>query len=214
MPARKKQPLVENGIVVGTSSGKYELKNPIARYLLNGFDNAILELAHKVSPETITEVGCGEGHVTRLLLEATQAKIQAMDISDRVLGMARKTVSASNRVVFENRSIYDLNADRDQADLVVCCEVLEHLEHPRQGLELLAASASPYALLSVPREPIFRSMNFVRGAYFMQFGNSPGHIQHWSRRGFVDFVSSRFDIREVRSPLPWTMLLVRSRRHS
>jgi hypothetical protein len=52
----------------------------------------------------------------------------------------------------------------------------------------------------------------ARGKYLLQGGNTPGHIQHWSSRGFVELVSRHFEVVKVRKPLPWTMLLCRPRR--
>jgi len=63
----------------------------------------------------------------------------------------------------------------------------------------------------VPREPIWRILNIARGKYIGDLGNTPGHVNHWSRRGFIDLLSRRFDVVEVRSPLPWTMALCRVR---
>ena len=76
-----KTPLIEDGLVVGTGSDKYETKNPLAQYLLRQFDNSIAELVKMAKPKTILEVGCGEGHVTDILLNNSSASIQAMDIS-------------------------------------------------------------------------------------------------------------------------------------
>jgi hypothetical protein len=126
--------------------------------------------------------------------------------------MARSRVG-TERTEFRKQSIYDLDPERDAAPLVVCCEVLEHLEQPEVGLRRLAAVAAPYALLSVPREPLFRTLNFLRGAHVKDFGNSPGHLQHWSKRAFVRFTARELQAMEVRSPLPWTLLLARSRRN-
>jgi hypothetical protein len=49
----------------------------------------------------------------------------------------------------------------------------------------------------------------ARGKYWLQGGNTPGHIQHWTKSGFAAFVAKHFDVLEIRSPLPWTMLLCR-----
>jgi len=205
----KKEPIVENGIVAGSGTNKYVMKNPIARYLVAGFDNAIIEFVKRVAPSSITEIGCGEGHVTKLLLENTSSRIKAMDISDIILGDARSAIASNSRVRFENKSIYNLSGDSDSADLIVCCEVLEHLDDPALGLKKLASTTESYVLMSVPREPIFRTMNFLRGAYIKDFGNSPGHLQHWSKSSFLKFVSTQFEIIDTRSPLPWTMILAK-----
>jgi len=110
------------------------------------------------------------------------------------------------------RSIYDLEQGRDSADLLVCCEVLEHVEDPASALAALQRAASNYVVLSVPREPIWRVLNMMRGKYWGQLGNTPGHLNHWSSRSFIRLVGQYFDIVEVRNPFPWTMLLCRVRR--
>ncbi|WP_428355659.1 class I SAM-dependent methyltransferase [Methyloprofundus sp.] len=204
-----KTPLIEDGLVVGTGSDKYETKNPLAQYLLRQFDNSIAELVKMAKPKTILEVGCGEGHVTDILLNNSSASIQAMDISQTIVDIAKDSID-SPRVNFQQFNIYDLAA-KDSADLVVCCEVLEHLETPETGLLRLAEKAAPYAIISVPREPLWCLLNFIRGAHVKSLGNSPGHIQHWSRKAFISFVEQQFEIVSVKSPLPWTILLLKSR---
>lgn len=207
-----KIPIIEEGLVVGTGSDKYESKNPISQYLLRQFDSSIAELVKIAQPKTILEVGCGEGHVTHILLENSTATIRAMDISQTIVDIAEESID-SPRVEFSQFNIYDL-AEKNSADLVVCCEVLEHLEHPETGLLRLAEKAAPYAIISVPREPIWCALNFIRGAYVKDLGNSPGHIQHWSQKAFIQFVEQQFDVVSVKEPLPWTVLLVKSKLHN
>ena len=204
-----KTPLIEEGLVVGTGSDKYETKNPLAQYLLRQFDKSIAELVNLARPDSILEVGCGEGHVTDILLKNSTANIQALDISQTIVDIARDAID-STRVDFQQFNIYDL-AEKDIADLVVCCEVLEHLETPETGLMRLAEKAAPYAIISVPREPLWRLLNFMRGAHVSNLGNSPGHIQHWSQKAFIQFVETQFEIVSVKAPLPWTVLLLKSR---
>jgi hypothetical protein len=52
-------------------------------------------------------------------------------------------------------------------------------------------------------------VNVARGAYLRELGNTPGHVNHWSRRGFVELLGRFGEVLEVRSPFPWTMSLVR-----
>jgi len=47
-----------------------------------------------------------------------------------------------------------------------------------------------------------------RLAYLKNFGNTPGHINHWSTRVLVDFVGKEFEVKEVKTPLPWSLVLV------
>ncbi|MCA9691003.1 MAG: hypothetical protein KC636_15460, partial [Myxococcales bacterium] len=93
-----------------------------------------------------------------------------------------------------------------------CCEVLEHLEDPAAGLAELARVARGHVLLSTPWEPAWRAMNVARGRYLRALGNTPGHIQHFSRRGLLRLAQTRLDVVAVRRPLPWTVLLGTPRR--
>ena len=200
---------IEDGIVVGTAGGKYELKNPIAQYLLRGFDNAISDLAAHISPSSILEIGSGEGHVTRLLLESTAANILATDLSASVLAETESSL-ASDRVSYLVSDVETLEPLTTTPQMVVCCEVLEHLKNPEKGLQALLNQKADWYLISVPREPIWRIMNAARGAYIKDFGNSPGHIQHWSKSGFIRFLEKGgMKCEVVRSPLPWTAVLCR-----
>ena len=164
----KKKVKIENGVVVGTAGGKYELKNPIAQYLLRGFDNAVAELAAHVSPSSILEIGCGEGHVTQLLLENTSANILATDLSASVLAET-ELLLASDRVSYMVADVELLEPLTTSTQMLVCCEVLEHVKNPEKALQVLLAQRAEWYLLSVPREPIWRILNSARGAYLKDF---------------------------------------------
>jgi hypothetical protein len=49
----------------------------------------------------------------------------------------------------------------------------------------------------------------ARGKYLADLGNTPGHIQHWSRRSFAELVGSLLDVVSVSTPFPWTMVEAR-----
>lgn len=201
----------EDGIVIGNSYDKYGSKNPIVRKIMDGFDESLSELVAKSKPNQIHEIGCGEGYWV-MQWRAQGIDARGSDFSSQVIDMAQKNALEESLSVdiFEQRSIYDVKKDRDSADLIVCCEVMEHLEHPEDGLRALQRIVKNYVILSVPREPIWCALNLLRGKYISNFGNTPGHIQHWSRSGFINLVENYFDIIEVKTPFPWTMLLCRA----
>ena len=96
-------------------------------------------------------------------------------------------------------------------DLASAIEVLEHVPDPERTLAEMARCAERHLLVSVPREPLWRMLNIARGAYWSRArATRPGHLNHWSRALVRGRCSSRHgEVVEVRSPFPWTMLLVR-----
>jgi len=192
----------------GNYYDKYHTRNPIARRLMNGFLTSFESMVDRCAGvANALEVGCGEGELSMRLARRGLA-VSGFDIADEVVLEARRRAEAAGLAIpFTVGSALDLDPPAQAADLVVCCEVLEHLEDPRQVLRLLAATARKYLLVSVPREPIWRALNIARARYVGALGNTPGHIQHWSRNGFVAFLEQEVDVIAVATPLPWTMAL-------
>jgi 2-polyprenyl-3-methyl-5-hydroxy-6-metoxy-1,4-benzoquinol methylase len=194
----------------GNVYDKYASRNPIERRFVDGFLEQVGELADRSNATEAHEVGCGEGEISTLLARRG-LRVRGSDVSAEVIEEARRRSQAAGVTVhYRAAAISDLRADHDAAELIVCCEVLEHLDDPDTGLETLAGLARPWLLVSVPREPIWRALNLARGKYVRDLGNTPGHLGHWSRRGFIALLRSRVDVVDVRSPLPWTMALCRA----
>jgi 2-polyprenyl-3-methyl-5-hydroxy-6-metoxy-1,4-benzoquinol methylase len=196
----------------GNFYDKYRTRNPLARLLMDGFLKSFEQLLSRCDDATSAlEAGCGEGELS-IRIAKSGKRTRALDISPRIVEEARRRASAAGvDVAFNSGSVYDLDAARDVADLVVCCEVLEHLEEPDKALGILHSVCNRYFLTSVPREPIWRALNMARGRYLADFGNTPGHVQHWSKDEFIKFLGTRFRVIEVKSPLPWTLALCEPR---
>jgi 2-polyprenyl-3-methyl-5-hydroxy-6-metoxy-1,4-benzoquinol methylase len=156
-------------------------------------------------------VGCGEGELAQRLA-ARGLRVRGTDASSEVIAEAQRRAQAAGLdMEFRAAPVEELDQARDAAELIVCCEVLEHLPDPDAGAAMVARLASPWAIVSVPREPLWRALNLARLKYVGDVGNTPGHLNHWSRRGFIAFLERHLEVLEVRSPLPWTMVLCRAR---
>jgi len=197
-----------DGGIVGNVYDKYGSRNPVARRLMRGFLAAVTQLYARVEPRSVLEVGCGEGLLASHLIRSTPlpARFIATDVS---LGQISEQIDP--RIELAEVSVYDLPYDDASLDLVVCCEVLEHLQRPRTALAQLARVASRAVLLSTPREPLWRLLNLVRGKYLTDLGNTPGHTQHFSKTELVALARRELQIEAVRCPLPWTVVLGRPR---
>jgi 2-polyprenyl-3-methyl-5-hydroxy-6-metoxy-1,4-benzoquinol methylase len=195
----------------GNLYDKYGTKNPVARYLMQGFLAAFDDLVAMVSANSAFDVGCGEGHLT-IRLAARGLAVRGCDPDPAVVAEANQRLAAAGHpeACFVS-TIAELARSQVGADLVVCCEVLEHVLGPEAALEHLISMSRRYLLLSVPREPIWRALNIVRGAYLNDLGNTPGHVNHWSARNFIHMVAPRTRVVATRRPLPWTMVLCERR---
>lgn len=192
---------------------KYSSKNPIAIKMLNNFFQEIanlLELIPHEKVQSMTECGCGKGQVTQFISNQISLNhINSFDISSEDLQISIDNNTKKN-INFYKKSIYEIS-ENEQADLIVCCEVLEHLDDPNLALKKMADLKGKYYLFSVPNEPLWRVLNFLRGKYMSDWGNTPDHRNHWSTKKFKQFVKQHLDIIETRKPLPWTMILAKSR---
>jgi len=93
-------------------------------------------------------------------------------------------------------------------DIVMACEVLEHLKIPEAGVRELHRVTKKYALITVPLEPWWRIANVMRLRYVKSGGNTPGHVQHFTKRKFYDLMSTYFNIITYRRIFLWQCMLV------
>jgi 2-polyprenyl-3-methyl-5-hydroxy-6-metoxy-1,4-benzoquinol methylase len=194
----------------GNVYDKYSTTNPIERRLVHGFLADLDELVERTGAQQAHEVGCGEGEIS-MRLARDGLRVRGTDAFERVIEEARRRASADAlEIDYEATSVESLDADRHAAELIVCCEVLEHLDDPVGALEKLVELARPWLIVSVPREPLWRVLNMARLKYLGALGNTPGHLGHWSKRGFLELLSGQVEVVEARSPLPWTMALCRA----
>ena len=204
--------LKEENIIVGNNFDKYHSSNPISQYLMSGFISSFDKMINKIAPTSIHEIGCGEGYWT-IKLAQRGYQIKGSDFSEEIIKIAKENALSCNldERIFSVESVYNVTAKDTGANLIICCEVLEHLTDPEKALKSLNKIASPYLLLSVPREPIWSFLNLCRGKYIASLGNTPGHIQRWSKKSFYSLVKKHFDILKIETPLPWTMILCKKK---
>ena len=205
--------LKENDFIVGNVYDKYSSRNPFVQYIMKGFHNALFDLVNKAAPKSIHEIGCGEGYwVLRWRNAGFNAR--GSDFSPRIIRIAQTNALSSGQDpnIFAIKNIYHLKAPADSADLIVCCEVFEHLENPELALQSMCNIVENHIIISVPQEPIWRVLNIIRGKYLFSLGNTPGHIQHWSQHRFISLVNKYLDIIDIKTPLPWIILLCQNSR--
>jgi SAM-dependent methyltransferase len=200
----------EDGIVTGNTYDKYGSTNPLVRRMMAGFEGALDELLARSDPRSLLDVGCGEGvlvHQWALRLGEGR-RVVGIDLEEESIQAGWSQRAAAN-LEYHVMHAENLPFAENEFDLATAIEVLEHVPDPEHTLSEMARCAERHLLVSVPREPLWRMLNMARGAYWPTLGNTPGHLNHWSKRAFVELLSRYGDVIGVRSPFPWTMLLVR-----
>jgi 2-polyprenyl-3-methyl-5-hydroxy-6-metoxy-1,4-benzoquinol methylase len=201
--------VTQEPVPTGNTYDKYGSTNPVVRRLMDGFESTLAQLWQQAAPKSILDVGCGEGVLTEQWADKLgSGRIVGIDLDDPKLKAEwdkRRRANLEYRV----EDATHLSFADGEFDMATAIEVLEHVPDPERTVAEMARVASRWVLVSVPREPLWRGLNMARGAYLKDLGNTPGHINHWSKRSFVSMLSRHGTVEEVRSPFPWTMVLVR-----
>ena len=199
----RKTPPRDAEFIGGNYFDKYRSTNPIHQWLMRGFLGSVRELLGSIEYGSVLEVGCGPGDLATRILPP-QVDYLGIDIDETEIEIARKQ---HPHLSFQAGSAYELPVESNAYDLVVACEVLEHLEDPAKALAEIDRVSKRWVLASVPWEPPWRMLNMLRGKYWSSFGNTPGHVQHFSRKSFLGLLSTRFEVIAFQAPLPWSMAL-------
>jgi 2-polyprenyl-3-methyl-5-hydroxy-6-metoxy-1,4-benzoquinol methylase len=199
----------DEGTVTGNTYDKYGSTNPVVRRLMASFERTLDELFEQADPASLLDVGCGEGVLTHQWAQRLgERRIVGIDLDDPQLHALWEQRQAPN-LTYQVMKAENLPFADGEFAVASAIEVLEHVPDPEHTVAEMARVASDHLLVSVPREPLWRALNIARGAYWKDLGNTPGHLNHWSKRSFVELLSRHGEVVQARSPFPWTMLLVR-----
>ena len=200
--------VTEAAVPTGNTYDKYGSTNPVVRRLMAGFQRCLDELVSVAAPRSVLDVGCGEGVLTdRWARQLDTRRVVGIDLDDPGLRANWQRRRRPN-LEFSTGCAEALPFAAREFELVAAIETLEHVTDPERALAEMSRVAERHLVVSVPREPLWRMLNVARGAYVRELGNTPGHVNHWSKRRFVSLLARFGEVVEVRSPFPWTMLLV------
>ena len=192
-------------VISGNTYNKYSTKNPIAKWLMRKFLSNLSTTLNNLNFSSLLEVGCGEGYLLKSIKnELKGIKLMATDISSEIIAEADKIIPEIPKMVC---SAYDLPFNDSSWDVVLACEVMEHVEEPQKLIIEANRIAAKYCIFTVPLEPWWRVANVLRGKYLTKFGNTPGHIQHWNKNSLLKEMEGNFEEFSYKRVGLWQMIV-------
>ncbi len=192
-------------VIVGNYFNKHESKNVLFQYLVKGYKRKLQELVSSLPGETILEIGSGEGYILNYIQEVRpDLDMVGSDISHKDILLNSRLHPPVKWFVTKGEN---LPFQKGAFDLILACEVLEHIENPTMVLDEMKRVAKSHIIISVPQEPVWRILNLLRLKYASDLGNTPGHLNHWSVVGIQSLIGSYFEVTRMETSFPWTFVV-------
>jgi len=189
-------------VIESTNYAKFRSTNPIVERLIDRYFATLGGIIESLTPGSVLDAGCGEGETIFRLSDLLPRRVAGVDVREDCVAHAKRRLPW---VEVSPGNVYDLDFAARSFDLVLCLEVLEHLDEPARALGELSRVSAGDVVLSVPWEPWFRLGSLARGRHVSAFGNNPEHVQRWTRRGFREFLAPRLELVRVSSAFPWLL---------
>lgn len=184
---------------------EYNSRNIISKRLIENFYNKLKKILNGFNnDDKVLEVGCGAGESSRKIRESIKNNIFEVSDYDERYVQILKSKNLDYKVSVE--SVYELLRNDKEYDRVIMLEVLEHLDNVEKAIDELFRVAKKSVIISVPNEPLWRILNMLRLRYLNDFGNTPGHINHYSKNRLVKILSKYGKVKNVYTPTPWIII--------
>ena len=101
-----------------TNLEKHTTQNPVNRFFLNNFRNLLIEQIKQLKPDSILDVGAGEGFTLDTLRKHRLAsKLEGIEYMDAAIKLGKKL---HPQVIIKKGNIYELPYKMNTFDLIIC----------------------------------------------------------------------------------------------
>jgi ubiquinone/menaquinone biosynthesis C-methylase UbiE len=167
------------------NQSKWEFDNGLYQKHLERHLDTMFHHLCSTGARRVLDAGCGEGIVYRAMRErGWSGQWTGFDFSAEAVEFAKQ---ASPEAEWRQASAYEIPFPDNSFELVFSSQVLEHLPNPQIPLLQCARVAERYLLVSVPLEPVFRTLTWL--SVTLKIGQDPGHVNFWTPAAFRKFVS-------------------------
>lgn len=167
--------------VPGTADGELIEVEHLARYRWAG---------QLVAGRTVLDAGCGVGYGTAMLAGAGAREVVGLDLSADAVEAARRTAPAN--ASFHVGDVHALPFDDGRFELVVCFEVIEHVESQDEVIGELARVLAPGGVLAIssPNRDVYPAGN-------------PHHLHEYVPEELRSAVAAHFEHVQLRRQHAW-----------
>lgn len=113
------------------------------------FYEEFVEKCVPLKPQRIIDVGCGTGHLLRILLDRLAHNPEIVVGLDRARAGIRRVHTLVPEAQGVVADLYRLPAFKTQFDLVLCVEVLEHVREPLLAVKVLRTLCAPQGRVAI-----------------------------------------------------------------
>lgn len=182
---------------------KYKTKNPLKFFIIKKFIENILTEVENKNPGKILDIGGGEGILAELIEKKLNKKVNILDIDKEDIFFAKKYFNKT--VIYGN--LYNLPFLSNSYDMVICLEVLEHIENLEKSLEEIKRISSKNIILSVPNSFLFRIGNIVSFKNLRRLGESPDHKNYFNIKKINSLISQYFTVEKIICSSVWIIII-------
>jgi SAM-dependent methyltransferase len=176
---------------ISANRSKWEYSNGLYQKHLDLYLDRLYFHLQQTRAASVLDAGCGEGFVYRAMRKrGYRGAWHGFDYNAEAVEFAR---TSSEGATWQQASAYEIPFADNSFDLVFCSEVLEHLPEPARPLSEFARVSRHWLLLSVPFEPVFRTLTWL--SVHLHLGGDPGHVNFWNGSRFRDFTGSAAQLR-------------------
>ncbi len=196
-------------ILTGHYYNKHASGHPFVRWLVKRYARTLQEWVSGLGIRSALEIGSGEGYILSYVHAARpDLRLTGSDLTVEMAQVGRAQMGQADWCVTRGEQ---LPFGESQFDLCLACEVLEHVPEPEAVLEEMGRVTRDYIIVSVPDEPLWRVLNVMRGRYLGEWGNTPGHLHHWSAKDIRRAVGKHLKVLQVARPAPWVFVLAQKK---
>lgn len=132
--------------------------------------------------QSIVDIGCGTGELlSHLSLEFSPENLLGLDISKVGILKARENYPNLNFALIEVKDEgFSSSTMKSAADIIVCSEVLEHLEEPKEILRFISNNllTSGFLIVTVPAGPMSFLERYI------------GHHRHYTKESLTQLLET------------------------